>query len=86
MRGMLDRIEDGTHAVLLIEEQGREIVVPVSQLPAGSQVHTWFTITMEEDEIVSLQLDESLTEVKTEQAQSLMQRLRSRSGSRFKRR
>ncbi|MDN7243177.1 DUF3006 domain-containing protein [Planococcus sp. N028] len=86
MRGMLDRIEDGTHAVLLIEEQGREIVVPVSQLPEGSQVHTWFTITMEEDEIVSLQLDESLTEVKTEQAQSLMQRLRSRSGSRFKRR
>lgn len=87
MRGMLDRIEDGTHAVLLLEEQGREIVVPVSRLPEGSQVNSWFTITMEEEEIVSIQADEQLTQAKTERVQSLMERLRARkSESRFRRR
>jgi len=85
MKGMLDRIEDDIHAVILLEEQNREIVIPASVLPEGSEVHTWFTIIMEEGEIVSIEVDESLTQAKAARAQNLMRRLRSRSRSRFKR-
>ena len=85
MKGMLDRIEDDIHAVILLEEQNREIVIPASVLPEGSKVHTWFTIIMEEGEIVSIEVDESLTQAKAARAQNLMRRLRSRSRSRFKR-
>jgi hypothetical protein len=83
---MLDRIEDGSNAVILLEDYGREIVVPISRLPEGSRVHSWFTITMEEEEIVSIEVDENLAQAKAARAQSLMQRLRRKSGSRFKRR
>ncbi|TWT02393.1 DUF3006 family protein [Planomicrobium sp. CPCC 101079] len=85
MRGMLDRIEDGSNAVILLEEYGREIVIPASQLPEGSQVHSWFTITMNEGEVVSIEVDENLAKAKAARAKNLMQRLRSKSGSRFKR-
>jgi hypothetical protein len=86
MRGMLDRIEDGFNAVILLEERGREIIVPVSRLPEGTQIHSWFTITMEEEEIVSIEVDENLSQEKAARAQNLMQRLRGRkSSSRFKR-
>ena len=87
MKGMLDRIEDGFNAVILLEEQKREIVIPITQLPAGSQVNSWFTITLENGEIASIEADENLAQEKSARAQSLMQRLRGRkSGSRFKRR
>lgn len=86
MKGMLDRIEDDSKAVILMEESGREIVVPVSQLPEGSRLHSWFTITLEEEEVVLIEVDEPLTQAKAAHAQNLMQRLRKRSGSRFKRR
>jgi hypothetical protein len=86
MKGILDRIEDGMHAVILLEEQGREIIVPVSRLPPGSQVHSWFAITMEEEEIIAIELDEHLADAKAARARNLMDRLRARkSGSRFKR-
>ncbi|MGI2328673.1 DUF3006 domain-containing protein [Planococcus sp. YIM B11945] len=86
MKGMLDRIEDGAHAVIVMEEHGQEISVPVSQLPEGSHVHAWFSITIENETVVSILLDEKTTEEKSAYASSLRKRLRAkRSGSRFKR-
>lgn len=86
MRGMLDRIEDGSNAVILLEESGREIIVPISRLPEGSRVHSWFAITMNEGEIEAIEVDDNLAKAKAARAHNLMQRLRSKSGSRFKRR
>lgn len=54
--GVLDRIEDGDKAVILVEELKRELIIPVRNLPEGSSVNTWFQIGVvgEEFEIVRL--------------------------------
>ncbi|MDN7246760.1 DUF3006 domain-containing protein [Planococcus shenhongbingii] len=86
MRGTLDRIEDGQLAVILLEEEQREIVLPVQYLPKGSRVHSWFEIVMDGEEIISITLDEETAESKMNEAEDLMQKLRSRRrSSRFKR-
>jgi hypothetical protein len=87
MKGMLDRIEDGAYAVIVMQEHGQEISVPVSQLPEGSRIHSWFSITLENETVVAISLDEETTEEKSAYASSLRKRLKAkRFGSRFKRR
>ncbi len=42
--GVLDRIEDGNQAVILLEELQQELVVPMYTLPPGSIPNTWLQI------------------------------------------
>lgn len=85
MKGILDRIEDGIHAVILVEEEGVELVLPANRLPEGSQVNSWFIIDVENGQL-AVTLDEETTFSKSEQADELMARLRTKKkGSRFKR-
>lgn len=85
MKGILDRIEDGRHAVILLEEEGIELVLPADRLPEGSQVNSWFTIDEENGQLAVI-LDEKTSLAKEEQAEELMARLRTKKkGSRFKR-
>lgn len=86
MKGMLNRIEDGW-AVILIEEEQKELLLPVSHLPEGSEVNSWFEIELDGDKFCSISLDEESRAVKEKEARDLRRRLRRRSGSsRFKRR
>lgn len=86
MKGILDRIEDGRFAVILIEEVRREMILPVECLPEGSAVHSWFDIELEGEEIKSISHDANMEAFKERQAGALMEKLRSRKrGSRFKR-
>ncbi|TWT04332.1 DUF3006 domain-containing protein [Planococcus sp. CPCC 101016] len=85
MKGILDRIEDGRHAVILVEAEGIELVLPANRLPEGSQINSWFTIDAENGQL-ALSLDQKTTSSKSEQAEELMMRLRrKKKGSRFKR-
>jgi len=85
MKGILDRIEDGSHAVILVEEEGIELVLPANRLPEGSQVNSWFTIDAENGQL-RINLDENLSLAKSGQAEELLARLRTKKkGSRFKR-
>ena len=85
MKGILDRIEDGRHAVILVEEEGVELVLPANLLPEGSQVNSWFTIDAENGQL-AVTLDEETSNAKSVQAEELMTRLRTKKkGSRFKR-
>lgn len=86
MKGILDRIEDGQHAVILVEDLQREIVIPADCLPSGSKVHSWFDIVWEDEEIKSISLEAETAAAKEEQVEGLMQKLKEKqSGSRFKR-
>lgn len=86
MKGMLDRIEDGQNAVILLEQQDLEIVLPVAQLPEGSAIGSWFNITMEDGEVLAILPDETTSAEKADQAAGLMEKLKKkRSGSKFKR-
>lgn len=85
MKGILDRIEDGRHAVILVEEEGIELILPANRLPEGSRINSWFTIDAENGQLM-MALDEELSLAKSEQAEELMARLRKKKkGSRFKR-
>ncbi|MBP1949823.1 DUF3006 family protein [Virgibacillus litoralis] len=44
--GVLDRIEDGNQAVILLEELQEELVVPLYTLPPGSTPNIWLRIKM----------------------------------------
>lgn len=85
MKGILDRIEDDRHAVILVEEEGIELVLPANRLPEGSQINSWFTIDAENGQL-AVTLDEETSNAKNVQAEELMTRLRTKKkGSRFKR-
>lgn len=85
MRGVLDRIEDGGKAVIILEEERREIILPVSRLPRGSRVNSWFTIDGESGEL-EISLDEETNRNKEQQADALTRKLRAENfSSRFKR-
>lgn len=85
MKGILDRIEDGIYAVILVEDEGLELVLPANRLPEGSRINSWFTIEGKNGELAVV-LDEETSLIKREQAEELMSRLRTKKkGSRFKR-
>ena len=87
MKGVLERIEDSRIAVILIEEEGREIHLPVTELPEGSKVSTWFDVEMTEGEVTFLRIDPVVTEEKNRAAQEMLQRIKSKKyKSKFRRR
>lgn len=85
MKGMLDRIEDGGIAVILIEELQKEIVLPAAWLPEGSRINSWFDIELDGQAIKSIALDAATAAVKEDKAAALLNRLRkNQRKSRFK--
>lgn len=85
IKGYLDRIEDNQFAVILAEKIKKEFIIPVEDLPEGSKEKSYFEITIENDKITSMKLDEQTTQTEQEKADDLMTKLRSKSkGSKFK--
>ena len=85
IKGYLDRIEDNQFAVILVEEIKKELIIPVEELPEGSKVNSYFEISIENEKITSMKLDEQTTQTEQEKVDDLMTKLRSKSkGSKFK--
>lgn len=85
MKGYLDRIEDGGKAVVILEEEGFELILPFIHLPEGSRVNSWFRITEEKGNF-SFVLDEEEQTRRMRLSNDLTRRLKMKSkGSRFKR-
>jgi type VI protein secretion system component Hcp len=85
IKGYLDRIEDNQFAVILAEEIKKEFIIPVENLPEGSKEKSYFEITLENEKIISMKLDEQTTQTEQEKVDDLMTKLRSNSiGSKFK--
>jgi Protein of unknown function (DUF3006) len=85
IKGYLDRIEDNRFAVILAEEIKKEFIIPIEDLPEGSKEKSYFEISVENDKITSMKLDEQTTQTEQEKVNELMSKLRSKSkGSKFK--
>ncbi|WHZ05596.1 DUF3006 domain-containing protein [Neobacillus sp. YX16] len=85
IKGFLDRIEDNQFAVILVEEMKKEFIIPKKDLPQGSKENSYFEITIENEKITSIELDEQTTLSEQEQVDDMMTKLRSKSkGSKFK--
>jgi hypothetical protein len=77
-KAVVDRIEDGTHAVLLVGEEEREFVVAVEQLPAGAREGTWLRARVEGEELVVLGIDAGENEAVKQRIEDKLARLRQR--------
>jgi hypothetical protein len=85
IKGYLDRIEDNQYAVILVEEMKKEFIIPKEDLPSGSKENSYFEITIENEKITSIELNEQTTLTEQEKVDDMMKRVRSKSkGSKFK--
>jgi hypothetical protein len=63
----------------------KEFIIPKTELPDGSKVHSYFFVTIENDQITSMKLDEQTTHSEQTKVDEMMSKLRSKSGgSKFK--
>ena len=81
----LDRFTDNEQAILLVDKLQREFHIGIAILPSGSTAGTWFLVTIENDEITHVQIDEKKTAEMKQEVEERMQRLKSKKTSRFKR-
>ncbi|WP_342431550.1 DUF3006 family protein [Neobacillus sp. FSL H8-0543] len=85
MKGYLDRIEENKYAVILVEEIQKEFIISKDELPIGSAEKSYFDITIENDKIATLKLNEQSTISEQQKTNDLMAKLRSKSKeSKFK--
>jgi hypothetical protein len=68
-----------------VEELKKEFIIPKEDLPDGSKENSYFKITIVNEKITSMELDEQSTLSEQEKVDNMMTKLRSKSkGSKFK--
>lgn len=86
-RAVIDRIVDGVTAVLLVGADEREVAVPIEVLPTGARERDWVVIDPAADPVQVLAVDSELTEQRSRQVITQLERIREQqSGGRFPRR
>lgn len=78
MKAVIDRIEDKKHAVLILNGDGEEKVIPVGDLPDGAEEGTWLEVEFDGDDIKSITIDEKETEARSERIGNKMDQLKKR--------
>lgn len=75
--GVLDRIEDGNNAVILIEDIEQEVIMPVGNLPDGSKEGVWFSIEFDEKnhKYIIVDIDHERTKKQLEKSIRLLKKL-----------
>lgn len=84
-KAYIDRFTDYGKAVLLVDQLKKEFLIAIDSLPTGSAPGTWFTVTIENDEISNFQFDEEKKTAMEQEVAERMKRLKSKKSSRFKR-
>lgn len=85
-KGVIDRIEDQKFAVILVESEGSEYVIDKEKLPEEAKEGSWLSISVENEEITHMTIDQSKTNQTHLNAQTKLDRIRKKSkGSKFKR-
>lgn len=76
--GVLDRIEDGNKAVILVEEINQEILMPIGDLPIGSKEGIWFLLKLDEESchFVVVEIDGEKTKYQMNKSRKLLEKLR----------
>jgi len=80
---VVDRIEDGQLAVLLVGDGEREVNVPVEQLPPGAVAGVWLGVILDGDRLQWAQIDAPQTAAMEREIEEKLTRLRGR-GSRLR--
>ncbi|MBR7554743.1 DUF3006 domain-containing protein [Allobacillus sp. GCM10007491] len=80
--GVLDRIEDG-HAVILVEEDKKDFLLPANHLPDSIQTGSQVEVTIENGEVSDIKLIDTNADRKTS-LENRLNKLRSERDSRRK--
>lgn len=83
-KAVIDRIEDGKHAVLLLEPDEKEMLIQLERLPKGIKPGYWLEVTLQDGEIKYMTLLTEETEARERLLAEKMSLLRT-SGSSLKR-
>lgn len=75
---VIDRIVDGTHAVLLVGPDEVERVVPRRELPADAREGTWLKVRFHGDCLIDAVVDKEATEAAARRIHAKMELLRQR--------
>ncbi|MEC5423121.1 DUF3006 family protein [Virgibacillus sp. C22-A2] len=75
-KAVLDRLENNDQAVILIEEWKEEVIVPISNLPAGSAVNIWFHVEKQDGEIAIVSIDYKTSALEALKVRRLMDKLK----------
>lgn len=81
---VLDRIVNGEQAVLLLEDEKGEYIVPLSQLPSQATIGSWLQITLHQGEVINAKLDASKTEEARQRVAEKLAQLRQQQRSHFR--
>lgn len=77
-KAVLDRVVDGAHAVLLVGEEEREHVVPLTLFPSGATPGTWLKVRIIDGNVVEAHIDEEETARARKRIAEKLNRLRER--------
>lgn len=83
-KAVIDRIVDGKHAILLVGENEKEVVVPLEALPDGAKEGAWVKVVLKDGTAKKIEIDSAETAFKEINIEGKIQRLRKRSKSNFK--
>lgn len=84
VKGVIDRIVDDKHAVLLVGLEEVEKIISIDQLPPGSEEGTWLILEFTDEELVNILIDTNENKRARERIEEKMKKLRSKGGSKFK--
>jgi hypothetical protein len=79
-KAVIDRIEEGRFAVLLVGRKQLEKVVPVEQLPEGAKAGSWLKVRVMPEGVKDMTVDEEETQAARGRVESKLDMLRSRQG------
>lgn len=82
-KAVVDRVEDGKWAVLLVGRDELEKIVHVDHLPKGARAGIWLKVRLENDEVHDIAVDEAETRAARARVGSKLELLRQR-GAHFK--
>ncbi|MFW6111187.1 MAG: DUF3006 domain-containing protein [Thermoproteota archaeon] len=85
IKAVIDRVEEGKIAVILVEEEGLEFKIPVNELPKDIEEGVWLNVDIEDGELVVLEIDEEETEKRKNRIQEKIKTLRKRGSKRSNR-
>ena len=77
-KAVIDRVEEGAWAVLLVGQQEVEKIVHVDHLPDGARAGTWLKVRIEDDAVRDILVDAAETQVAKARVSSKLDMLRKR--------
>ena len=83
-KGVIDRIVAGRHAVLLVGDDEKEMVIPIIMLPAGLKEGDWVKVEWQNGQIRRVERDPDETEERKKGIAAKLNLLKKGQHSKFK--